>query len=102
MHNKCDMLESCRNHPPTPICGKMSSMEPIPGIKKVGEGSIPCYPKMVSSQTFTEHLLFIRSAKGGWYCKDCISTPNKAVVALFSSLNEFPGICYDVVDIKQR
>ena len=97
----------CLNHAktilPSQSVEKLSSVKPVPGIKKVGDCWLNGYKNcLVSSQTFTEHLLFIRSAKGGWYCRDCISTPNKAVVELFPSLNEFPGICYDVADIKQR
>ena len=38
MHNKCNVLESSQNHPILPwSMEKLSSMNPITGVKKVGD-----------------------------------------------------------------
>ena len=38
VNNKCNVIESSQNHPPTPSpWGKMSSMKPVPGAKNVGD-----------------------------------------------------------------
>ena len=47
----------CLNHPqtipPTPIHGKLSSMKPIPGAKKVGDHSMRVYRDCPSSHTLS-------------------------------------------------
>ena len=41
MHNKCNVLQSLRNHPNTLVHEKLSSTKPIPSDKKIGD----CYYK---------------------------------------------------------
>ena len=41
MHNKCNVLQTLRNHPNTLVHEKLSSTKPIPGAKKIRD----CYYK---------------------------------------------------------
>jgi len=60
VNNKCNVLESSRNHPPYPwFMEKLSSMEPVPGTKKVGDfcfkGSISNAGRKIDDQNTNSH-----------------------------------------------
>ena len=37
VHNRCNVLESSKNHPLPQSVGKLSSIKPVPGAKKAGD-----------------------------------------------------------------
>ena len=66
MHNKCNALESSRNHPPRPwSLEKLSSTKPVPGTKKVGDRWCR------GSQAWSFELQKLPIVEDGRYVRSC-------------------------------